>query len=86
MKYMGKDADFVALKESQENLIDILLMNVYNEGFLKCNSGITNLYTEARSAIEQGLIESIPENQNPFIDIVKEYIRVNKDIEPIKVK
>ena len=47
MRFLGSDVQFKNLKDSQENLIDSLLMNSFNEGFNACNTSITELYNQA---------------------------------------
>lgn len=73
MKFIGTDQEFSKLKDGQENLIEALLANVYNEGYNACNNTITNLFEQAKKAIEQHIDPKMLRNQNPFLDVVAMY-------------
>lgn len=73
MKFLGNDSEFTALKDNQENLIDSLLMNAFNAGYSSCNMVITDLYTQAKKAVEQDIDPKLIQGQNPFIDILVLY-------------
>lgn len=77
MRFLGTEADLKTLKDSQENVIETLLMNAYNEGFDNCNKSVTELYNQAVAAINQGLVGSVGEG-NPFLNIVKVYVDAQK--------
>ena len=72
MRFLGSDVQFKNLKDSQENLIDSLLMNSFNEGFNACNTSITELYNQAVAAIDQDLVGTVGQD-NPFLTIIKHY-------------
>ena len=73
MRFCGQENEFHDLKNSQENLIDSLLMNSFNAGFNSCNASVTELYNQAVSAIEQNLVGVVGQD-NPFLNIIKVYI------------
>lgn len=74
MKFLGNDRQFSALRDSQENLVSTLLMNAYNEGYTACSNNVSDLFEQAKQAIVQGLDVHMLAGNNPFIDILVEYI------------
>lgn len=87
MTFLGTENDFSKLKGMYDNFLDSILMSSYNEGFKdglnKSSSDFNELYTQAESAIKQNLpIENL-NIENPFINIVKLFIKLNSKQEQV---
>lgn len=90
MKFFGTDADISQLRDSQENLVDTLLFNAFNAGYKACNNTLTEMYNQAKKAVEQEIDPRLLRGQNPFIDILSLYVdsrdksgeMVQSDLEP----
>lgn len=77
MRFLGAQTNLTLLKESQENLVDSLLMNAFNAGYESYNAEISELYKQAEAAINQKVPLDVVEN-NPFVDLINLYVSVNK--------
>lgn len=73
MRFYGEDKDLVNLKESQENIIDTLLINAFNAGFRACNDIVASQHEQAQAAIKQKIDPGNLPQSNIFIALLTEY-------------
>ena len=81
MRFFGTDNELKVLKENTENVIDPLLMTVFNEGFAsgyqKCTSNINELYNQANAALDQDIDPRfLPKENNLFLQLLVRYAEI----------
>lgn len=73
MRFLGTQEHLNELKQNQENLIESLLMNAFNDGYWRCNQVIMNMYEQAKSAVNQDLVGTVPCEGNLFLELLELY-------------
>lgn len=73
MRFLGTQEHLNELKQNQENLIESLLMNAFNDGYWRCNQVIMNMYEQAKSAVNQDLVGTVPFEGNLFLELLELY-------------
>lgn len=74
MVFRGSQETFDKLISSNQNLIETLMADTFNEGFDAASAIINELYTQADKAIDQGIpFTTIDNKTNPFITLLAKY-------------
>ena len=79
MKFLGNQDDFESLRSGQENLMETLIVNSFNEGYTCCHKIIMSMREQAFAAIEQCLVNEVPADDNPFLILLQEYAKRNEN-------
>lgn len=83
MVFRGSQETFNKLISSNQNLIEALMADTFNEGFDAASTIINELYVQADKAIDQGIpFTTIDNKTNPFITLLAKYAQkvVKEDV------
>lgn len=83
MVFRGSQETFDKLISSNQNLIETLMADTFNEGFDAASAIINELYVQADKAIDQGIpFTTIDNKTNPFITLLAKYAQkvVKEDV------
>lgn len=71
MEFLGNEEDLKKLQNMDKNFIECILIDAFNEGFNACNKIVSEMYAQAKAAVEQNLINEVPAGQNLIIELLQ---------------
>lgn len=71
MVFLGSEEDLKRIQSLDRNFIDSILMDAFNEGFNACNKIISEMYDQAKDAVEQRIVNDVPAGQNIIIELIQ---------------